>query len=103
VAAGEAVVAPAVQTGLLRDSRTAIVRLAGNIRGDAMQLPRKAAAEAVIRCAGRFPFFVEAYDRQGVEIDLLQVSEPEVEARVDGGLEAAGRHLLEDLEQALGD
>jgi hypothetical protein len=61
------------QTGLLRDSRTAIVRLAGAIRGDAMQLPRKAAAEAVIRCAGRFPFFVEAYDRQGVEIDLLQV------------------------------
>jgi hypothetical protein len=61
------------QTGLLGDSRTAIIRLAGTIRGDAMQLPRKAAAEAVIRCASRFPFFIESYDRQGVEINLLDL------------------------------
>lgn len=61
------------QTGLLGDSRTAILRMAGTIRGDVMQLPRDAAAEAVIRCAAQFPYFVESYDRQGVEIDLLEV------------------------------
>lgn len=61
------------QTGLLGDRRTAIIRVAGTIRGDAMQLPRRAAAEAVIRSASRFPFFIESYDRQGVEIDLLDL------------------------------
>jgi SMODS-associated and fused to various effectors sensor domain len=59
-----------LQTSLLRDRRTAILRMAGNIRGDVMELPRQAAAEAVIRCAQRFPFFLESYDRQAVEIDL---------------------------------
>lgn len=58
------------QTGLLKDRRTAIVRMAGDIRGRVMELPRDAAAEAVIRSAERFPCFVESYDRQGVEIDL---------------------------------
>lgn len=58
------------QTDLLKDKRTAIVRMAGDIRGDVMQLPRAAAAEAVIRHAQRFPNFLESYDRQGVEIDL---------------------------------
>lgn len=61
------------QTGLLKDKRTAIVRMAGNIRGDVMQLPRAAAAEAVIRHAQRFPNFLESYDRQGVEIDLQRL------------------------------
>lgn len=62
-----------LQTGLLRDRRTAILRMAGNIRGGVMQLPRQAAAEAVIRSAKRFPYFLESYDRQGIEIDLQQL------------------------------
>lgn len=62
-----------LQTGLLRDRRTAILRMAGNIRGDVMELPRHSAAEAVIRCAQRFPFFLESYDRQAVEIDLQRL------------------------------
>lgn len=62
-----------MQTGLLRDRRTAILRIGGSIRGDVMELPRQAAAEAVIRCAERFPHFVESYDRQGIEIDLFAV------------------------------
>jgi hypothetical protein len=62
-----------LQTSLVRDRRTAILRMAGNIRGDVMELPRQAAAEAVIRCAQRFPYFLESYDRQGVEIDLQQL------------------------------
>lgn len=61
------------QTGLLGDSRTAVLRMAGTLRGDTMQMPRRGASEAVIRSAARFPFFIEAYDRQGVEIDLLNV------------------------------
>ncbi|WJJ13952.1 SAVED domain-containing protein [Prescottella equi] len=59
-----------MQTGLLRSRRTAVIRMAGDIRGGVMELPRATAAEAVIRSAARFPFFLESYDRQGVEIDL---------------------------------
>jgi hypothetical protein len=62
-----------MQTGLIHDRRTAILRMAGDIRGDVMELPRQAAAEAVIRCAERFPKFLESYDRQGVEIDLQRL------------------------------
>lgn len=62
-----------LQTGLLKDKRTAILRMAGTIRGDAMELPRDAASEAVIRHAQRFPYFLEDYDRQGIEIDLRQI------------------------------
>lgn len=59
-----------MQTGLVRSRRTAVLRMSGNIRGAAMELPRAAAAEAVIRSAARFPFFLESYDRLGIEIDL---------------------------------
>ena len=62
-----------LQTSLVKDRRTAILRMAGDIRGDVMELPRQAAAETVIRCAQRFPYFLESYDRQGVEIDLQQL------------------------------
>lgn len=59
------------RTGLAKDRRTAIVRMAGEIRGRrVMEMPRDAAAEAVIQSSGRFPHFAESYDRQGVEIDL---------------------------------
>lgn len=84
------------QTGLLGDSRTAILRMAGTIRGDVMQLPRGAASEAVIRCAAQFPYFVESYDRQGVEIDLLEgpgeypldeIYYPAAVRRIDSALE----------------
>lgn len=62
-----------LQTSLVKDRRTAILRMAGDIRGDVMELPRQAAADTVIRCAQRFPYFLESYDRQGVEIDLQQL------------------------------
>jgi hypothetical protein len=58
------------QTSLLQDRRSAVLRMAGDIRGDVMELPRRAAAEAVLRSAQRFPYFLESYDRQSVEIDL---------------------------------
>lgn len=63
-----------LQTGLLRDRRTAVLRMAGNIRGAVVELPRRAAADAVIRCSQRFPFFLQSYDRQGIEIDLQQLA-----------------------------
>lgn len=71
-----------MQTGLLRSRRTAVLRMAGNIRGGVMELPRMAAAEAVIRSAARFPYFLESYDRQGVEIDLRGID---------------GEHPLDDM------
>ena len=59
------------RTGLAKDRRTTIVRMAGEIRGrQVVEMPRDAAAEAVIQSSGRSPHFAESYDRQGVEIDL---------------------------------
>lgn len=57
------------QTGLLPSDRTAVLRMAGDIRGGTMDLPRRAAAEAVLSVR-RFPFFINGYDWQGVEVDL---------------------------------
>lgn len=62
-----------LQTGLVKDKRTAILRMAGDIRGDTIELPQDTASEAVIRHAQRFPFFLEDYDRQGIEVDLRKL------------------------------
>ena len=57
------------QTGLVDSDQTAVLRMAGDIRGDTMALPRGAASMAVLK-QNRFPFFLDDYDRQGVEVDL---------------------------------
>jgi hypothetical protein len=58
------------QTSLTKSRRTVILRMAGDVRGDRMELPRDAAVEAVIKSGGRFPVFPEAYDQKSVEVDL---------------------------------
>lgn len=87
------------QTGLGTDRRTAVLRVAGDIRGHRGELPRAGAAEAVLRSGHRFPHFLPAYDQQGVEVDLRDVdgeaeATPEyyaaAKAKIDSALE---RHI----------
>jgi hypothetical protein len=87
------------QTGLGTDRRTAVLRVAGDIRGHRGDLPRVGAAEAVLRSGRRFPHFLPAYDQQGVEVDLRDIDGEEgatqeyyaaAKAQIDRALE---RHI----------
>lgn len=69
------------QTSLTPSRRTAILRMAGDIRGGRMELPRDISVEAVIKSAGRFPVFLESYDQKSIEIDLRDLDgEPEADS-----------------------
>jgi hypothetical protein len=52
-----------------RDRRTAVVRVVGDIYGEAGQVTKQMAADTVLR-ERRFPYFPLTFDLQGVEIDL---------------------------------
>lgn len=52
-----------------RDHKTAVLRLIGNVQGEAVQITRQAANAAVLS-SGRYAEYVLSYDQQGVEIDL---------------------------------
>ncbi|MDP9460885.1 MAG: SAVED domain-containing protein [Actinomycetota bacterium] len=57
-------------TGLSPEDTTAVVRLLGDVRGNAVELDRATAAAAVIRGDERWPDFPLAFARDGVEVDL---------------------------------
>ncbi len=57
-------------TSLTTSRRTAMLRMAGDIGGGRMELPRSTAVEAVIKSGGRFPVFLDSYDQMSVEVDL---------------------------------
>lgn len=63
------------QTSLTTSRRTVILRMAGDIRGGRMELPKDTAVEAVIKSGGRFPVFPEAYDQRSVEIELRGIDD----------------------------
>ena len=70
------------QTSLTKSRRTVILRMAGDIRGSRMELPRDTAVEAVVKSGGRFPIFPEAYDQKSVEIELRSIDgEENVDAK----------------------
>lgn len=70
------------QTLLTKSRRTVILRMAGDIRGSRMELPRDTAVEAVVKSGGRFPIFPEAYDQKSVEIELRSIDgEEDVDAK----------------------
>jgi hypothetical protein len=60
-------------TGFAEDQHTTILRVVGDLRGNAVEVSRDAAAGAVIRDGHRFPRFPLAYDRHSIEIDLRNI------------------------------
>jgi hypothetical protein len=83
-----------------RDRRTAIVRVVGDIYGEAVQVGRQIAADTVVR-ERRFPYFPLTFDLQGVEIDLRGIP-----GERDGGAaywDAAKRRIDEVIDLRLRD
>lgn len=57
-------------TGLDRNRGTAVVRMIGQIRGNAVELSKPTASAAVLHSDDRFPEFPLSYEQYGFEIDL---------------------------------
>lgn len=57
-------------SGLDRNRGTAVVRMIGAVRGNAVELSRPTASAAVLNSDDRFPEFPLSYEQYGFEIDL---------------------------------
>jgi hypothetical protein len=64
-------------TGLGTDKRTAAVRMLGGVRGVIVEVSRDHARQSVYDHAGRYVHFPFTMDRQGIEIDLSSLPDPE--------------------------
>jgi hypothetical protein len=60
-------------TGLDRSRGTAVLRMIGGLRGNAVELSRETASATILSCDDRFPEFPLSLQRYGIEIDLRQV------------------------------
>lgn len=59
--------------GLSRNRTTVVLRMVGQLRGNAVELIRPTATDAVLRSSDRYPDFPLSYDQHGIEIDLRHV------------------------------
>lgn len=59
--------------GLPRNRSTVVLRMVGQLRGNAVELTRPTASDAVLRSDDRYPDFPLSYDQHGIEIDLRHV------------------------------
>jgi len=60
-------------TGLDRSRGTAVLRMIGGLRGNAVELSRETASATILNCDDRFPDFPLSLQRYGIEIDLRQI------------------------------
>ncbi|MES2210158.1 MAG: SAVED domain-containing protein [Chloroflexota bacterium] len=81
-------------TGLDRDRSTAVLRVIGNLRGKSVDVPRPAAAAAVLKSDDRFPDFPFSLDRSGIEIDLREIPG---EAAPDAGYWATAAAKIDEV------
>lgn len=78
-------------TGLERNRGTAVLRMIGMVRGNAVELSRPTASDAVLRSDDRFPDFPLSYEQYGFEIDLRHVAHEGTE-----GYWAAARAVIDE-------
>ncbi|TLV01407.1 SAVED domain-containing protein [Dyadobacter luticola] len=64
-------------TNLKDDSESVVIRLLGNIRGATVELSQQRAMVDLLDCDNKFAHFLDSFDKQGVEIDLTTLPEPE--------------------------
>lgn len=60
-------------TGLDRSRGTAVLRMIGTLRGDAVEISKEVASAAILNCDDRFPDFPISLGRYGIEIDLREL------------------------------
>ena len=63
-------------TGLDRSRHTAVLRFVGNVRGNAVDITKAAAAGAVLQSGDRYPKFPLSADDFGFEIDVRPFGDP---------------------------
>ncbi|NIJ52192.1 SAVED domain-containing protein [Dyadobacter arcticus] len=64
-------------TNLENDSESVVIRLLGKIRGTTVELSQQRARLDLLDSENKFARFLDSFDKQGIEIDLTGLSEPE--------------------------
>jgi hypothetical protein len=60
-------------TGLDKNRNTVVLRMIGKVRGNAVELTRPTASDAILRSDERYPDFPLTFEQQGIEIDLRHI------------------------------
>jgi hypothetical protein len=86
-------------TALGPERATTVVRMVGSVHGNAVELSRETAANAVT-AGRRFPLYLESYTRHGVEIDLRHTPGEQAAAAWDAqsAAEASRRYYQQATE-----
>ncbi|MFF5787364.1 SAVED domain-containing protein [Streptomyces sp. NPDC012693] len=79
-------------TALGPERATTVVRMVGSVHGNAVELSRETAADAVT-AGHRFPLYLESYTRHGVEIDLRHTPGEQAAAAWDAEAAAEASRL----------
>ncbi|MCC8479561.1 SAVED domain-containing protein [Streptomyces globisporus] len=88
-------------TALGPDRTTTVVRMVGSVHGNAVELSRETAANAVT-AGHRFPLYLESYTRHGVEIDLRHTPGERAAATWDAESAAeASRHYYRQATEVI--
>ncbi|WP_461791571.1 SAVED domain-containing protein [Pedobacter sp.] len=64
-------------TGLQMDAQSVVVRMLGGIRGVPVEVSNENVRNVVFNSENKFAMFLDSYDRQGIEIDLTSLADPE--------------------------
>jgi hypothetical protein len=90
-------------TALGPERATTVVRMVGSVHGNAVELSRGTAADAVT-AGRRFPLYLESYTRHGVEIDLRHTPGEQAAAAWDAESAAeASRHYYRQATKVIDD
>ncbi|WP_234018136.1 MULTISPECIES: SAVED domain-containing protein [unclassified Streptomyces] len=90
-------------TALGPERATTVVRMVGPVHGNAVELSRETAANAVT-AGHRFPLYLESYTRHGVEIDLRHTPGEQAAAAWDAESAAeASRHYYQQATKVIDD
>lgn len=79
-------------TGLGKDRETAVIRVLGDVRGASTEVSREHARQAVFNTNGRYAKFPFSLDRQGIEVNLSSLPDPE---HIDEAYWRAGKALID--------
>ncbi len=90
-------------TALGPERATTVVRMVGSVHGNAVELSRETAADAVT-AGRRFPLYLESHTRHGVEIDLRHTPGEQAAATWDAESAAeASRHYYRHATKVIDD
>jgi len=90
-------------TGLDRNRGTAVLRMLGQVRGNAVELAKPTASSAILESDNRFPDFPLSHDLHGIEIDLQKLPGEGTHEYWRAGMTAIDRVIEHKLNEAVAD